>query len=64
MIKEIINYIMKNKIVSKNEIIKKFNIDEQFLDYIISYANKIGYKIKKEKNKVLKCSSCPYKKTF
>jgi predicted transcriptional regulator len=64
MIEEIIDYILNNKVVSKKEIIKKFDIDEKFLDYIISYANKKGYKIKKEKNQIFKCSSCPYKKYF
>ncbi|MEO0281130.1 MAG: hypothetical protein ABIN05_02110 [candidate division WOR-3 bacterium] len=64
MIEEIINFILRNKIVSKKEIMKKFDIDEQFLDYVINYANKRGYKIKKERNKIFKCSSCPYKKFF
>lgn len=64
MIEEIIEYILKNKVVTKNEIIKRFEIDEHFLDYIISYANKRGYKIKKEKNKIFQCSSCPYKKSI
>ncbi|MEO0234577.1 MAG: hypothetical protein ABIN39_00950 [candidate division WOR-3 bacterium] len=64
MIEEIINFILNNRVVTKKEITKKFDIDEHFLDYIISYANKRGYKIKKEKNKIFKCSSCPYKKFF
>uniref|UniRef100_A0A7C3N9I2 Transcriptional regulator HTH-type FeoC domain-containing protein n=1 Tax=candidate division WOR-3 bacterium TaxID=2052148 RepID=A0A7C3N9I2_UNCW3 len=64
MIEEIIDYILKKKVVSTKELTKRFNIDEPFLDYIISYAKNKGYGIKKDKNKLLKCSFCPYKKFF
>ncbi|HAF07800.1 MAG: hypothetical protein QME48_08155 [bacterium] len=64
MIEEIINYILEKRLVSTKELTKKFNIDEPFLDYIISYAKNKGYRIRKDKKKLIKCFSCPYKKFF
>ncbi len=64
MIEEIFEYIKKNGIVSKKELIKKFQIDDKFIDYLVSYAKKRGYKIDTDKKNNIKCSKCPYKNKF
>ncbi|MDD3803475.1 MAG: FeoC-like transcriptional regulator [bacterium] len=59
MFEEIIEFIKKEKMITINEVLVKFNIDRDMLMYILKYAEKKGVKVRVEKNETLTCSSCP-----
>ncbi|PMQ02332.1 MAG: hypothetical protein CBR30_01375 [Dictyoglomus sp. NZ13-RE01] len=59
-LKNVLDFIRKNKIVSINEIKTKFHLSDEEMELIIIQLKDLGFFISKEENK---CKSCPYFKS-
>ncbi len=61
MIKEIIEYLEKNKIINEKEIRRKFSLSLEEWELILIQLKDLGYL--KEKASTSSCKSCPFLKS-